>query len=149
VAFFLRFFVIAFAFLCACAAAGMVVAYGLRSELETYVSTQSESWVLFWITATAAGIVTPFFIFAPAFLVIALAETFNFRSVLYYLLAGGLCGVVGYFLSDPGAHLGGTGTVQPLTKELRLVAVAGIVAGFVYWLIAGRIAGKWKTIISR
>lgn len=145
-AFFLRFFVIAFGFLCACAAAAAVVAYGLlMPELKAINPSQPEIWVLFWFVAAVAGIVTPFFIFAPAFLVIALAETFNFRSVLYYLIAGGLCGVIGYMLSDPGAHLAGTGTVQPLTKELQLVAVAGIIAGFVYWLIAGRSAGKWKT----
>ena len=143
---FLRFFVIAFGFLCACAAAAAVVAYGLlMPELRTADPSQPEIWTLFWFVAAVAGIITPFFIFAPAFLAIVLAETFNFRSVLYYLIAGGLCGVLGYMLSDPAAHFAGTGTVQPILKELRLVAVAGIIAGFVYWLIAGRGAGKWKT----
>jgi hypothetical protein len=29
-------------------------------------------------------------------------------------------------------------------RELEIMAAAGIVAGFVYWAIAGRNAGRWR-----
>lgn len=149
-ALFLRLFVIAFAFLLACFAAGFVVAYGLLSpELAKIDPNAPDLWAGLWFIAAIAGIVTPFFVFAPAALVILFAEIFAWRSVIFYALAGGFCGVLAYFLSDPQAHMRGTGTVAPLTWELQLLAAGGIVGGFVYWLIAGRRAGMWKEFPPR
>jgi H+/Cl- antiporter ClcA len=75
-----------------------------------------------------------------------IAEIFSLRSVLYYALCGALIGALAYFLSDVTARMQGAGTVVPLTRELQFLTAGGIVAGFVYWLIAGRSAGKWKEL---
>jgi hypothetical protein len=143
VALFLRFFTIAFAFLLASLAAGLVVAYGLLAPELGKLGTNPDIWAGFWLVAVMAGLITPFFAFAPAFVVILIAEFFDLRSEIFYALAGGLSGVLGYLLSDP-AHWQGAGTVKEFSFELQVIAAAGIVAGFIYWLIAGRRAGAWK-----
>jgi hypothetical protein len=33
----------------------------------------------------------------------------------------------------------------PVGREMAIAAAAGIVFGFVYWLLAGRKAGVWRT----
>jgi hypothetical protein len=33
--------------------------------------------------------------------------------------------------------------VPPSAREFQMVAASGIVAGLVYWLLAGRNAGRW------
>ena len=37
-----------------------------------------------------------------------------------------------------------TTDISPVTFGLQLVTAAGIIAGAVYWMFAGRNAGKWK-----
>jgi len=141
----LRFFVIAFAFLLACFAAGLVVAYGLIAPEFAKLSTAEPEVLLgFLFLVTAAGIVTPFYVFAPAALIIFVSEMLSIRSVLYYALMGALVGALAYVLSDVTARMQGAGTVVPLTRELQFMVAGGIVGGFVYWLIAGRRAGVWK-----
>lgn len=142
---FLRFFVILFAFLVACFAAGLVVAYGLLAPEFTKLSTaEPEALLGFLFLATAAGIVTPFYVFAPTALIIFVSEMLSLRSVLFYALAGAVIGALAYVFSDVTARMQGAGTVVPLTRELQFMVAGGIVGGFVYWLIAGRRAGAWK-----
>ncbi len=144
---FLRFFVILFAFFVACFAAGLVVAYGLLApEFGKLTGANPDIWFGFLFLAAAAGIVTPFYIFAPSVLIIFISEMFSLRSVLYYALMGALVGALAYMLSDVTARMQGTGTVVPMTQELQFMVSGGIVGGLVYWLIAGRNAGKWKGI---
>jgi hypothetical protein len=33
---------------------------------------------------------------------------------------------------------------MPLKTNFELLAAAGIAAGFIYWLVAGRSAGPWR-----
>jgi hypothetical protein len=142
---FLRFFVILFAFFVACFAASLVVAYGLIAPEFAKLSTAEPEVLLgFLFLVTAAGIVTPFYVFAPAALIIFISEMFSLRSVLYYALMGAFVGALAYVLSDVTARMQGAGTVVPLTRELQFMVAGGIVGGFVYWLIAGRRAGFWK-----
>lgn len=144
---FLRFFVIAFGFLCACFTAALVVTFGLlKPEIGNITSAGPEAIFILLAFGAAAGLITPFYVFAPSFVVILVAEALSIRTVLYYALAGAVIGALAYVLSDVTAHTRGTGTVAPLTWELQLMAAAGIVAGFVYWLIAGRRAGAWKGV---
>jgi len=144
---FLRTLLIAFAFLLSCMAAAFVVAYGLVApELSDFARGSPEYLVVLLFLGGAAGVVTPFYVFAPSFLVIFMGEMLSLRSVLYYALCGALIGALAYFLSDLGARMQGAGTVVPLTRELQFLTAGGIVGGFVYWLIAGRSAGKWKGI---
>ncbi|MBS4084569.1 MAG: hypothetical protein KGZ73_13535 [Rhizobiales bacterium] len=145
-ALFLRSFVIAFAFLVSCMAAAFVVAYGLIAPELSQFSNNPEFFLFFLFLGSAAGVVTPFYVFAPSFIAILIAEMFSLRAVLYYALAGGVIGALAYFMTDVAARTKGAGTVAPLMQELQWLAAAGIVAGFVYWLIAGRNAGKWKVL---
>jgi len=145
-ALFIRSFVIAFAFLISCMVAAFVVAYGLVAPELSQFKNSPEFFLLFLFLGSAAGVVTPFYVFAPSFIAILIAEMFSLRSVLYYTLAGGLIGALAYFMTDVGARTKGAGTVAPLMQELQWLAAAGIVAGFVYWLIAGRGAGKWREL---
>jgi drug/metabolite transporter (DMT)-like permease len=146
-ALFLRTLVIACGFLLACMAAAFVIAYGLVGpELSDFSRGSPEFFLVLLFLGGAAGVVTPFYVFAPSFAAIFIAEMFSLRSVLYYALAGALIGALAYFLSDVTARMQGAGTVAPITRELQFLAAAGIVGGFVYWLIAGRNAGKWKGI---
>jgi hypothetical protein len=70
----------------------------------------------------------------PALIVIVLAEAFGWRSLILHLVIGAGIGFA--------AFLAGIGGEPPASRgELQLGAAAGAVAGFVYWLIAGRKAG--------
>ncbi len=78
----------------------------------------------------------------PAMLVIAVAEGFRIRSVLFYAIAGG-AGLVGLYYGLGLTERGPAGGL--LTgRDLEIMAGAGIAAGFAYWAIAGRSAGAWR-----
>jgi hypothetical protein len=144
-ALFLRSFVIAFAFLVSCFVAAFVVAYGLVApDLKEFGNPDAGFFMVLLFFAGAAGVVTPFYVFAPSFIAILIAEMLSLRSVLYYALAGAFIGALAYFMTDIAARIAGKGTVVPITQELQWLTAAGIVAGFVYWLIAGRNAGTWR-----
>src|SRR5262249_34016921 len=85
----------------------------------------------------------------PAMVIVALAEGFRLRSVLFYALAGAALALgLSYgwdlrFLRAPDSDFGGRGA--------EIIAAVGSVGGFVYWLIAGRKAGAWRrppTVVS-
>jgi len=145
-ALFLRSIVIAFAFLVSCMVAAFVVAYGLVAPELSEFKGSPEFFLVFLFFGGAAGLVTPFYVFAPSFVAILIAEMFSLRSVLYYGLGGALIGALAYFMSDVTARVAGQGTVVPITQELQWLTAAGIIAGFVYWALAGRSAGRWKEL---
>lgn len=73
---------------------------------------------------------------APWAVVILVTEVFRLRSALIYLVAGGFLGAL--------PALGIAPTMRSLEGDPRRIAIliaAGFVAGFVYWLAAGRMAG--------
>lgn len=145
-ALFLRSILIAFAFLVSCMVAAFVVAYGLVAPELADFKGSPEFFLVFLFFGGAAGLVTPFYVFAPSFVAILIAEMFSLRSVLYYALGGALIGALAYFMSDVTARVAGQGTVVPITQELQWLTAAGIIAGFVYWALAGRSAGRWKEL---
>lgn len=73
--------------------------------------------------------------FVPALVAVLIAEIFRWRSLFYYLAAGGIIGAIAWQVTtawdglDFADHL------------LALCLAAGFVAGFVYWAAAGREAG--------
>src|SRR3954469_11860883 len=134
-----RLFVIFFAFLFACLAAGMIVIgavlYPEFSDLATGPIDQS-----------AINIVLGFgFIFLsgfallPALIVVLITEAFYVRSVLAYAVGGALVGAacyLGLIPFDPATrHFEGI-----VRRHLEIMTGAGIVGGLVYWMIAGRTA---------
>jgi hypothetical protein len=79
----------------------------------------------------------------PAAVIVAITEALYIRSALAYAVGGGVVGLACYlglvpFHSDT---LQFEGIVR---RHLEIMTGAGIVAGVVYWLIAGRNAGAWR-----
>lgn len=73
---------------------------------------------------------------APWAVVILVTEVFRLRSALVYLVVGGLLGLLPSF--------GLASTIRPLDGDphgIAILVATGIVGGFVYWLVAGRMAG--------
>jgi hypothetical protein len=75
----------------------------------------------------------------PAAIAIAIGEAFAWRSALYYALAGGVIALIADQLSGL--------VIEPSFFGHRTVIMlaGGFVGGFVYWAIAGRLAGDWGT----
>lgn len=71
----------------------------------------------------------------PALIVILIGEIARIRSILYYIVGGGLSLVAipllaGY--ADP------SGFAAPDVVVWQVFATAGFAGGFIYWLLAGR-----------
>ena len=84
------------------------------------------------------------FALLPALIVILITEAFYIRGALTYAVGGGAVGLacyLGLVPFDP-ATLHFDGIVR---RHLEIMTGAGIVAGVVYWLIAGRNAGAWRS----
>ena len=138
-----RLFVILFGFLAACLVAGIIV---VGAVLFPQFSDFSDSQ----IDPSALNVILGFgFIFLsgfallPATIVVLITEAFYIRSVLAYALGGGLVGLacyLGLIPFDPDT-LRFDGIVR---RHLEIMTGAGIVAGLVYWMIAGRNAGAWR-----
>lgn len=76
----------------------------------------------------------------PAVLVVLVGEVARIRSVLYYVVGGGLAFaavpvLARYGHAAPGASLS---TLMPPTLVWQVFATAGFLGGWVYWFLAGR-----------
>ena len=83
------------------------------------------------------------FALLPALIIVAITEAFYVRSALAYAVGGGLVGLACYLSLVPFD----TTTLQfdgIVRRHLEIMTGAGIVAGVVYWMIAGRNAGAWR-----
>jgi len=138
-----RLFVILFGFLAACLVAGMIVVGAvLYPEFSDFATGP--------IDQSAINVVLGFgFIFIsgfallPALIVVLITEAFYVRGVLTYAIGGAIVGAacyLGLIPFDP-ATLQFDGIVR---RHLEIMTGAGIVAGLVYWMIAGRTAGAWR-----
>jgi len=81
--------------------------------------------------------------FDRAEVVALITEAFSIRSVIAYALGGALVGLgcyLGLIPFDPQT-MRFDGVVR---RHLEIMTGAGIVAGLIYWLIAGRNAGAWR-----
>ena len=83
------------------------------------------------------------FALVPALVIVAITEAFYIRSALAYAVCGGLVGLACYLGLVPfhPETLQFEGIVR---WHLEIMTGAGIVAGVVYWMIAGRTAGAWR-----
>jgi hypothetical protein len=138
-----RLFVILFGFLAACLVAGMIV---VGAVLFPDFSDFGDGM----IDQSAVNIVLGFgFIFIsgfallPAMIVAAITEAFHIRGVLTYAVGGAVVGLACYLGLVPfdTETLRFEGIVR---RHLEIMTGAGIVAGLVYWMIAGRNAGAWR-----
>src|SRR5258708_34978785 len=138
-----RLFVILFAFLFACLAAGMIVVgavlYPEFSDLGSGPIDQSAINVVLGF----GFIFISGFALLPAMIVVLITEAFYVRGVLTYAVGGAIVGCacyLGLIPFDPATmHFDGI-----FPRHLQIMTGAGIVAGLVYWMIAGRNAGAWR-----
>ena len=137
-----RLFVILFGFLAACLVAGMIVVVAVLfpefSDLDGVIDQSAVNVVLGFGFIFLSG-----FALLPALIVVLITEAFYIRSVLAYAIGGAIVGAacyLGLIPFDPET-LQFDGIVR---RHLEIMTGAGIVAGLVYWMIAGRSAGAWR-----
>jgi hypothetical protein len=143
-----RLFVVLFGFLAASGVAGMIVVGALLfpeiSDLhDGPIDTSGLNIVLGFGFIFISG-----FALLPALIVVAITEAFYIRSLLTYAAGGAVVGLacyLGLVPFDPET-LRFDGIVR---RHLEIMTGAGIAAGVVYWLIAGRQAGAWRAPPSR
>ncbi len=138
-----RLFVIFFAFLAACLAAGMIVVGAvLFPELSDLGSGGVDQGALNIVLGFGFIFVSGFALL-PAMIVALVTEAFHIRGALTYAIGGGLVGLACYLGLVPfdTETLRFEGIVR---RHIEIMTGAGIVGGLVYWMIAGRNAGGWR-----
>jgi hypothetical protein len=93
------------------------------------------SWVVLIAAISAAAMLT------PAALGAAIAELFAIRSWIFHVANGGISAWVGLTMVEMREP-------ADFYSEPIIAVGAGIVAGFVYWAIAGWSAGFWKPVFA-
>ena len=138
-----RIFAALFGFILAIAAAAVF----MLAASVGYAPANPEDSVWFWgnfgvgaaFTASYLGAMA----LAPWAVVILVTEIFRLRTALVYLLAGGFLGAL--------PALGLAPMMRPMDGDPRRIAIliaAGFVGGFVYWLVAGRMAGVDRVFLA-
>ena len=138
-----RLLVIFLAFLAACLAAGMIVVGAVLFPELSDLGTGSIDPRAFDVVIGFAFIFVSGFALLPAMVIALITEAFSIRGVLTYAIGGGLVGLACYLGLIPfdTETLRFEGIVR---RHLEIMTGAGIVAGLVYWIIAGRNAGIWR-----
>ncbi len=143
----LRIVVILFALWLATMAAGMVIAFGLLGPQWHSFSGDAVERASFWVFTFFGAAFAGAAALLPVTILIVLAEAFKIRSLLVNAAAGAAVLLLAFY---------GSGFARPsyeesidappplIAREAELAAAAGAAFGFVYWLIAGRNAGRWR-----
>jgi hypothetical protein len=142
---FIRFFVILFALIISILAAGIALAAGVMVPDMVLLTTDPVEHFTFFAVSFFTTSLVSIYAFVPALVLIAIAEAFDIRSIFYYALGGAALGLLAYYGSDFSVVIENATDMPPIAFGMQLVAASGIIAGFVYWLIAGRRAGRWKS----
>ena len=137
-----RLLVVIFGFFAACVAAVSIIFIAVMfpefSQLGAGPVHQGVLDVLFGF----GFILVSGFALLPAAVVIAVTEAFYIRGALTYAVGGGLLGLACYLgLVLDAQTLRFHGIVH---RHLEIMTAAGIVAGLVYWIVAGHNAGAWR-----
>src|SRR5580704_622985 len=138
-----RLFVILFGFLAACLVAGMIVVGAvLFPELSDFGTGPIDPDALNIVLGFGFIFVSGFALL-PAMIVAAITEAFSIRGALTYAVGGAIIGLACYLGMVPfdTETLRFEGIVR---RHLEIMTGAGIVAGVIYWMIAGRNAGEWR-----
>jgi hypothetical protein len=138
-----RLFVIFFGFLAACFVAGTIVVVAVLYPEFSYLDTGMADQRAIDLIIGFGFIFVSGFALLPALVVVLITEAFYIRSVLAYAVGGAIVGAacyLGLVPFDPDT-LQFDGIVR---RHLEIMTGAGIVAGLIYWMIAGRSAGAWR-----
>jgi hypothetical protein len=138
-----RLFAILFGFLAACLVAGMIVVGAVLFPEFSDLGNGPIDPSAFNIVLGFGFIFISGFALLPALIVVLITEAFYIRGALTYAVGGGVVGLACYLGLVPfdTATLRFDGIVR---RHLEIMTGAGIVAGLVYWLVAGRNAGAWR-----
>jgi len=142
-----RILIILLAFFAASLAAGMILVFAIVFP-EWGSGRFGFDEGSFAVVATIGFVVVGSFGFVPALMIALVTEALNIRSALIYATGGAVIGALSYlgiarFDPDTMTLVGG------VRREVEIMAGAGIIAGLIYWLIAGRNAGAWREQIKR
>ena len=138
-----RLFVIFFGFLAACLVAGMIVVTTVLFPEFSDLGAGPVDQSVIDIMIGFGFIFISGFALLPAMIIALITEAFYIRSALAYAFGGALVGLacyLGLVPFDPQT-LRFEGIVR---RHLEIMTGAGIVAGVVYWMMAGRTAGAWR-----
>ena len=157
--FIVRLMAVLFGIFIAMLAAGMFLSFGLFAG--TFTEFFSELQIIFdgdpyadpantsplvTFLVIIAGFFTSFHVASlaalPTAIAIAIAELMRWRGFTINLVLGGLVALV-TGLSLYGSIRPGVESNMPSEGTLIVLLATGFIAGFFYWLIAGRSAGKW------
>lgn len=136
-----RMFAIAFGFFIGCLAAGLAYAFLARLIRPEDFGRFNELELTVTLVVGVFGVASLFAraTLVPAFILISIFEFWRRRDWLSHALAGGAIALVA--ASMPLA----TGSV-PSIEPAQLIAIhvaCGIIGASIYWLVAGRNAGRW------
>jgi Na+/proline symporter len=137
-----RILVILFGFVCASLAAAAVVisavVFPQFTDIDLDIDDQTRSVIVAFGFIFVSG-----FALLPAMIMALITEAFAVRSLVFYAVGGALVGAACYLSIVPFDP--DTFTFHGIVhRELEVMTGAGIVAGFVYWFVAGRSAGLWR-----
>ena len=138
-----RLIVISIGFLAACLVAGMIVVVAvLFPEFSNLGEGPVDSGALNIIIGFGFIFISGFALL-PALIVVLITEAFYIRSALTYAVGGAIVGLACYLGLVPFdvEQFRFEGIVR---RHLEIMTGAGILAGVVYWMIAGRNAGAWR-----
>ena len=156
---------IALGFSLAIIAAGLFLSWGFFRTLSVHGGPEADIIQLIaitWSTIISASVIGALSLIPSGF-AIGFAELMKWRSIIYHVSAGGiialvLWGIGGalpgdlfYAASDAGSFIAystpETIIPTPASEGLRpgssIAASAGFIAGFIYWIIAGKASGRW------
>ena len=138
-----RLFVILFGFFAASLVAGMIVVGAIMFPEFSDLGAGPVDPGALNILLGFGFIFVSGFALLPAAIVVAITEAFYIRGALSYAVGGGVVGLACYLGLVPfdSETLRFEGIVR---RHLEIMTGAGIVAGVVYWMIAGRNAGAWR-----
>jgi hypothetical protein len=134
-----RLIVTLFGFLAGCVAAATMVMFAFLMLGQTDFARLADDPAAILVVIGLSSVTLSRYALLPAVLVVALAEGFQLRSVLFYALAGGALALVLTFGSDLGINLSNI-----FVRDREIMVGAGLFAGLIYWAIAGRNAGNWR-----
>ncbi len=94
-----------------------------------------------WATIGIGAVIIFAVGFFPTLLAIILAEGFKLRSIVVYGVIGGALTLAAAYGLDFSGYV--TAPSADMMHDREVFAAAGIAGGLVYWLFAGRRAGRW------
>lgn len=139
-----RLFILIFAYILAvCAAMATLIAaiWGWQVNYVDFTSQTPEEEIINIFAYSAIGLFAYLHILytaaTPAAIYGLVTEGLAWRSLIIHILGGGAIGLYILLVAN-------NPNVQPPQQDVIITLAAGFVAGFVYWLIAGRSAGNWR-----